>query len=141
MIYWIWTWKILGLPYWTRNDFICWNWPWKILELPYWIWIDFICLWYIGLGLEKHSALGLPHWTWLIFSNTRLGLINQPSRDVVTKVWRLSWINYFLPFNTLLIHAAFTAQSFGNLSMMISPFTLPRSDTVWCEKLNVNVVK
>ena len=67
MIVWIWTWKVLGLPYWARNDFICRNWPWEILELPYWIWIDFICLWYIGLRLEKHLALGLPHLTWIDF--------------------------------------------------------------------------
>ena len=25
------------------------------------------CLWYIGYGLEKQSALGLPHWTWIVF--------------------------------------------------------------------------
>ena len=33
--------------------------------------------------------------TGLILSNTGLGLINQPSRDAVTKVWRLSWITCF----------------------------------------------
>ena len=27
----------------------------------------FICLRYIGLGLEKHSALKLPHWTSIEF--------------------------------------------------------------------------
>ena len=109
MIYWIWTWKILGLPYWTRNDFIYWNWPWKILELSYWILIVFICVWYIGLGLEKHSALGLPH---------------QPTRDIVTKVWKLSWINCFPPFYIVLIYPAFTAPLVDNLCMMISPPTL-----------------
>ena len=124
MIYWIWTWKILGLPYWTRIDFICWTWPWKILELPYWIWIDFICLWYIGLGLEKHSALRLPHWTWIDFIKHWLGLINQPSRGVVTKLWILSWLNGFLTFKIVLIHAIFTVPSFGNLLMMISTSTL-----------------
>ena len=100
MIYWIWTWKILELPYWTQIDFICWTWAWKILELPYWIWIDFI--------------------------KTGFELINQPSRDAVTKVWRLSWINFFLPFSIMLIRAAFTAPSFGNFYMMISPPTLLR---------------
>ena len=122
----------------------------------------------------------------LILLNTGLELLNQPSRDVITKVWRLSWINCFLPFNIVLMHGAFTAPSFGNLYMTISlstllrflcssgycmslahmsiahleylPFLLliscvqknspytgkfnfPRSDIVWCEKPNVNVVK
>ena len=80
MIYWIWTWKILGIPYWTQNHFICWNWPWKILELSYWIWIDFICLWYVGLGREKHSALGLPHWTWIDFIK-HWAWINQSTKQ------------------------------------------------------------
>ena len=105
MMYWIWTWKILEPPYWTRNNFICWNWHWKILELPYWIWIDFICLWYIGLWLEKHSSSSLPYKTWTDFIK-HWARINQPSRDFVTKVWRLSWINCFLFFNVVLIHAA-----------------------------------
>ena len=121
MIYWIWTWKRLGLPYWTRNNFICWNSPWKILELFCWIWIDLICLWYIGL--EKHSALGLPHWTWIDFIKHWVW-INQPSRDAVTKIWRLSWLNCFLLSNIVLIHAAFTAPSIDNLYMAIYPPTL-----------------
>ena len=40
--------------------------------------------WYIGLGLEKHSDYLTGFG--LILLNTRLGLINQPSRDATTKV-------------------------------------------------------
>ena len=103
----------------------------------------------VGLRFEKYSTTLLDldwlyvfmiYWTWtwktlntrttyltglgLILLNIGLGLINQPSRDVFTKVWRLSWINCFLPFNIALIHAAFTAPSFRNLRMMIPPSTL-----------------
>ena len=83
--------------------------------------LDWIYLFmkYIALRLEKHSAQGLG----LILLNTGLELINQPNRNVVTKVWRLSWMNCFLPFNIRLIHAAFTVPSIGNLCMT-SPFTL-----------------
>ena len=88
----------------------------------------------IGLTLSVYDVLDLDlrntqHEDYLvrlglILLNTGLGLINQPSRDVVTKVWRLYWMNCFLPFNTVLIHAPFTAPSFDNLCMMISPSTL-----------------
>ena len=103
-----------------------------------------LTLWYIGFGLQKYSNYltgfgltlsvygilnldlrktqqGLPHRTTL---NAGLELINEPSRNVVTKVWRLSWINCFLPFNIVLIHATFTAPSFGNLCITTSPATL-----------------
>ena len=110
LIYWIWTWKILGLPYWTRTDFICWIWPWKILGLPYWIWIDFICLQYIGLGLENTHHRDYLTVLGLILLNTGLELINQPGcRYKII----LSWIKCFLlPFNIVLIYAAFTAPAF-----------------------------
>ena len=105
---------------------------------------------YVGLGFEKYSnyltGFGLTLSVYdmldlelrntqhkdyltglgLILWNTALELINQPSRGVVTKVWRLSWMNCFLNFNIVLIHTAFTALSFGNLYMMISPSTLLR---------------
>ena len=78
--------------------------------------------------------LFMIYWTWTretlstrttsldFLLNTGLELINQPSKDVVTYVWRLSWMNCFLPFN-IVIHADFTPPSFG---MMISPSTLLR---------------
>ena len=104
MIYWMWTSKILGL------------------------------LTGFGLALSVYDILDLDlrntqHFDYitllgLILLNTGLELINLPSRDVVTKAWRLSWMNCFLPFNIVLIYAALTAPSFGNLCMMISPSTL-----------------
>ena len=88
----------------------------------------------IGLTLSVYHILELDlrntqHENYhirlgLILLNTGLGLINQPSMDVVTKVWRLYWMGCFLPFNIVLIHEAFTAPSFGNLCMMISTSTL-----------------
>ena len=119
MIYWILAWKIIS--YLTGLEIIL----------------------YVEIGFEKYSnyltGFGLTlsvyniYWTWtsetlstrttsldglgLILLNTGIGLINQPSKDVVTKAWRHSWINCFLP-------AAFRAPSFGNLCMIISPSTL-----------------
>ena len=59
-----------------------------------------LTLWYIEFGHEKYSDyLGLD-WLYLFM------------------------IYLFLPFNIVLSHAAFTAPSFGNLCMMISPSTL-----------------
>ena len=71
---------------------IYWTWTWETLR-------------------TRTTSLDLD---WFLL-NTGVELINQPNRDVVTKVWRLSWINCFLHFNIVLIHAAFTAPSFGNL--------------------------
>ena len=127
--------KNTGTTYWTWINFmIYWIWTWKVLN--YLTGLELILS--LGLGLEKcsntvYDILDLDlrntqHKEYLtelglILLNTALELINQPSMDVVTKVWRLSWINCFLPFN---IHAAFTALSFGDLCMMISPSALLR---------------
>ena len=103
---------------------------------------------YVGISLEKYSnyltGFGLSlslydildldlrntqHYDYLtglgfILLNTELELINQPSRNVVTKVWRLSWINCFLHLNFVLIHAVFTTLYFDDFCMIISPSTL-----------------
>ena len=73
----------------------------------------------LDLDLRNTQHYDYPNGIGLTLLNTGLGLINQPSRDVVTKFWRFSWINRFLPFKIVLIHAAFTTQSFGKLCMMI----------------------
>ena len=87
------------------------NFDWPYLFLIYWTWT-----WEI-LTTRTTSL------DYLIILNTGLGLINKSSRNVVTKVWRVSWIDCFLPFNIVLIHVAFAVPSFGNLCMMISSAT------------------
>ena len=70
---------------------------WLYLFMIYWTW--------------AWEALGLPHWTWILL-NTGFGLINQPSRDVVTKYEDFLELTVFYLFNITLIHASFTAPSF-----------------------------
>ena len=117
MIYWIWTWKTLGLPYWTLTDFIiCWTWPWKILGL-----LDLY--WFYGiLDLDlKHTtttSLDLDLFYWTLEDSYREAKQGGRYKSVKT------FLNYcFLSFNVALIQSALTTPSFGNLCMMISPST------------------
>ena len=88
--------------------------------------LDWLYLFYDILDLDLRNTQHKDYLSGLTFIllNIGLGLINQPSRDVVTKVWRFSRINCFLHLSLVLIHAVFAALSFANFCMMISLPTL-----------------